>query len=125
MDNVFIYYDFPIVFSARNEQDDIFLCLFADETESALRYICTEIPPSARLGLQSNAVDVRSIFEHPAGRIFNLSLNAQSQEPMAAVETEEDITPFLPDPGLFIGDMVSINVPAGLTSLAGQSVNTC
>ena len=100
--NVYIYYDFPIVFSAANEEGKIFICLFADETDSYLRYFCKEISPSLLTKLEDNEKDIRSVYENP-GKLYTLSLNAQSEEPIEAVETLEDIVPFLPEKGFFIG----------------------
>jgi hypothetical protein len=99
---VYIYYDFPIIFSATNEENDIFICLFADETDSHLKYLCKQVSFAIFMDLEGNKKDIRSIFEQP-GKLYSLCLNAQSEEPIEAVETSEDSTPFLPEKDLFIG----------------------
>jgi hypothetical protein len=104
---VYIYYDFPIIFSASNEEGGIFICLFAEETGSHLRYICVEVSPTILFELENNQKDVRTIFEN-SGKVFNLLLNAQSEEPVEISETLDDITTFLPDEGLFIGNSQEI-----------------
>lgn len=99
---IYVYYDFPIVFSAKNEEGDIFVCLFADETDTHLRYFCREVSFSVLAALESNRMDVRSVFES-YGKLYALCLNAQSEERVEAVETFEDIAPFLPEKGFFLG----------------------
>jgi hypothetical protein len=92
--NIYIYYDFSIIFSATNEGGSIFICFFADEEESHLRYFCREVSASILAGLESNQKDIGSIFESP-GKLYSLCLNANSEEPLDAVETTEDITPLI------------------------------
>jgi hypothetical protein len=99
---VYVYYDFPIIFSATDEEGDIFICLFADETDSYFKYFCREVSFSLLKDLECNKRDIRSIFESP-GKLYTLCLNAQSEEPVEAVETSEDITSLLPEKGFFIG----------------------
>jgi hypothetical protein len=101
-ETIYVYYDFPIVFSATNESDNIFICLFANEEDSHLRYFCREVSASILADLENNQNDIRSVFESP-GKQYCLCLNAQSEEPIEAVETTEDITPFLPEKDFFIG----------------------
>jgi len=101
-ETVYIYYDFPIIFSATNEGGGIFICLFADEEDTYLRYFCREVSASILADLENNQKDIRSIFETP-GKLYSLCLNAHSEEPVEAVETTEDITPFLPEKDFFIG----------------------
>jgi hypothetical protein len=107
--DVYIYYDFPIIFSAGNEEGDTFICLFAEETGSHLRYICVKVSPAIISELENNQKDIRTIFEH-SGKAFNLLLNAELEEPVEISEVLEDITPFLPDEGLFIGESQEIDV---------------
>jgi hypothetical protein len=110
--DVYIYYDFPIVFSAGNEKGDTFICLFAEETDSNLRYICVKVSQTILFELENNQKDMRTVFEH-SERVFNLLLNAQSEEPVEISEALENITLFLPDEGLFIGKSLKIEtVPA-------------
>jgi hypothetical protein len=116
--DIYVYYDFPIIFSAVNEDGDTFICLFAEETDSHLRYICAKISPTTLFELENNQKDIRAVFENPE-KVFNLLLNAQSEEPVEVSETSEDITPFLPDEGLFIGtqrseisQVISIPIPS-------------
>jgi hypothetical protein len=99
---VYIYYDFPIIFSAGNEEGDTFICLFAEETDANLRYICVKVSPTIIFELENNQKDMRMVFEH-SERVYNLLLNAQSEEPVEISEALENITSFLPDEGLFIG----------------------
>jgi hypothetical protein len=99
---VYIYYDFPIILSASNEKGDVFICLFAEETDSHLRYICVNVSPAIILELENNQRDIRTVFEN-SGKVFNLVLNAQPEEPVEVSEVLEDIIWFLPDDGLFIG----------------------
>jgi len=99
---IYFYNDYPIIFSATNAEGNIFICLFADESNSHLRYFCRVISTSTLFDLESNRKDIRSIFENP-GKLYSLCLNAQSEEPIEAIETTEDITPFLPEKDFFIG----------------------
>ena len=103
---IYVYYDFQIIFSATNESGSVFICLFADEEGSHLRYLCREISTSILVDLENNQKDIRSIFENP-GKLYNLCLNDQSEEPIDAVETAENITPFLPEKDFFIGNQES------------------
>jgi hypothetical protein len=121
--DVYIYYDYPIIFSAASEANDTFICLFAEETDSHLKYICAEVSPATVLELESNQKDIRAVFRN-SEQVFNLLLNAQSEEPVEVSRTLEDITPFLPDEGLFIGvrkpeapQKIPIPMPAGLTGI--------
>jgi hypothetical protein len=98
----YIYYDFPILFSAFDEDGNIFICLFAKETNSHIRYICVPVSQSTFTELEHNQRDIKSLFVYPE-KLFNLLLNIESEDPMEAVETQEDITPFLPEEDLFIG----------------------
>jgi hypothetical protein len=98
----YIYYDFPILFSALDKDGNIFICLFAQETNSHIRYICVPVSPSTFMELEHNRRDIRSLFIYPE-KLFNLLLSAESEELVEAVETQEDITPFLPEEDLFIG----------------------
>jgi hypothetical protein len=110
--DVYIYYDFPIVFSAGNEEGDTFICLFAEETDSNLRYICVKVSPTTLFELENNQKDIRTVFEH-SERVFSLLLNAQSEEPVEVSEELKDVASFLPDEGLFIGKSQEIDaVPA-------------
>ena len=93
---VYIYYNFPIIFSATNESGGIFICLFTDEEDTYLRYFCREVSASLLADLENNQKDIRSIFE-PPGKLYSLCLNAHSEELVEAVEITEDITPFLPE----------------------------
>jgi hypothetical protein len=105
MKEVYSYYDIPIVFSALNTKTaDIFICLFVDESESSIRYICTEISEQTLQDLHSNKIDLRSVFE-PPGKKYNIYLNDKSSKIFEAIESSEDITPFLPEKGLFIGNI--------------------
>jgi hypothetical protein len=52
--------------------------------------------------LDHNQRDIRSLFIRPE-KVFNLLLNAESEEPVEVVETQDDITLFLPEKDLFIG----------------------
>ena len=99
---IYINYDFPIVFSATNDKGNYFVCLFSEEADTHLRYFCREVSSFILAALEDNRKDIRSIFECP-GKLYSLCLNAQSEEPVEAVETTEDITPFLPENDLFIG----------------------
>jgi hypothetical protein len=99
---IYINYDFPIVFSATNEKGNYFVCLFTGETDTYLKYFCREISSFILADLEDNRRDIRSIFENP-GKLYSLCLNAQSEEPVEAIETTEDVTPFLPEKDLFIG----------------------
>ena len=101
--NIYIYYDFPIVFSASDEEGKVFICLFTEEINFNLRYLCVEISKSNLIGLENNQVDVRSIFKE-SKKFFIININSQSEEPVDAIETSEDIAAFLPDEGLFIGN---------------------
>ncbi|MDR1286538.1 MAG: hypothetical protein LBK08_02920 [Treponema sp.] len=102
VNETYIYYDFPIIFSALDEGGNAFICLFAEETDLHLKYICVQISQTTLMELEHNWRDIRSLFVHPE-KVFNLLLNAKSEEPVDVVETSEDITPFLPEEDLFIG----------------------
>jgi hypothetical protein len=82
------------------------MCLFSEETDSHLRYLCVSISQTILRELEYNKRDIRSIFVNPE-KVFNLLLNAQSEEPVEAVEISEDITPFLPEENLFVGESQS------------------
>jgi hypothetical protein len=99
LNEIYIYYDFPILFTALDESDNTFICLFAEETDSHLRYICVPLSQSAFMELERNDYDmnyIRSIFANST-KVFNLMLNAESEEPVEIIEIQEDITPFLPE----------------------------
>ena len=100
--HVYIFYDFPVVFLAANEEGDNFICLFVKEEDSSLKYICKQISDFTLMILENNQTDIRSIFTC-AGTIYCFCLNAQSGAPFEAIKTTEDITPFLPEKGMFIG----------------------
>ena len=100
---IYIYYDFPIIFSATNEEGIIFICLFAEEADSCLKYFCKEVSFSLLADLENNKNDIRSIFETP-GKLYSFNLNAQSEEPIEVIETTEDITPYLPEKDFYIGN---------------------
>jgi hypothetical protein len=91
-----------MIFSATNEEGNIFICLFADEDNSNLKYFCREVSTSFLMDLENNRKDVRSIFENPE-KLYIFYINNKSEEPIEATETSIDITPFLPDKDLFIG----------------------
>jgi hypothetical protein len=117
LNETYIYYDFPIIFSALDEGGAIFICLFAEETDLYLKYICAPVSRAVLTELKHNQRDIRSIFVNPE-KVFNFLLNAQSEEPVEAVETTEDITPFLPEEDLFIGEsQEEIHQQAQLLSL--------
>ena len=103
---IYIHYDFPIIFSATNEEGNIFICLFANEKNSGIKYFCKEVSSSLLADLENNRKDIRTIFEKPE-KLYSISLNAQSEEPIEAVETTEDITAILPEKDLFIGNRES------------------
>jgi len=110
---VYAYYDFPIVFSATSEEGNVFVCLIAEETDSYLRYLCKEVSSSALVDLENNRRDIRSIFETPE-KLYSLCLNASSEDLVEIVETSEDISPFLPEEGFFIGSRKN-STPQGIT----------
>lgn len=107
---VYIYYDYPIVFSAINEEGNIFICLFAKETDFHLKYLCKEVSSSLLADLENNKKDIRSFFELP-GKLYSLSLNAQSEEPVEIIETTEDTTSILPEKDFFIGSRENKKMP--------------
>jgi hypothetical protein len=104
LDEIYEYYDIPLLFSANDKDGNIFICLFAEETDVHLKYICVQVSEKVFRNLESNTKDVRSIFEFPASMIYILHLNHLSNEEIDAVETGEDISLFLPEAGLFIGN---------------------
>jgi hypothetical protein len=100
----YLYYDLPLIFSAVNEANNPFICLFVDETDSCLRYVCVQVSQSTLTGLENSQKDIRAIFEYPEfGEVYSLLLNNQSEDVIEAAIISEDITQFLPDEGLFIG----------------------
>jgi hypothetical protein len=106
-EKIYIYYDVPIVFSASNrENDDIFICLFADETDASIKYHCAPVSRDILGELERNEKDVRSVFESP-GKKYSVLVNANSRDNLEAIEFAEDVTPFLPEDGLFIGGLES------------------
>jgi hypothetical protein len=130
MKDVYVYYDFPIIFSAVNKEGDIFICLFAEEADSHLRYICVKVSPVILFELENNQKDVRMVFEH-SERVFSILLNAQSEEPIEVSGELEDITPFLPDEGLFIGEsheeisqLVKFNISLLMNSVNCNFIST-
>jgi hypothetical protein len=103
INKTYLYYDLPIVFSAINK-GNLFICLFVDETDSYLKYLCVQVSPSTLAKLESNQKDIRAIFEYPEfGEVYSIALNNQSEEVVETTMISEDITQFLPDEGLFIG----------------------
>lgn len=103
-ETVFIFYDFPIVFSAKNETGSIFICLFADETNTGLKYLCREVSFFTFADLVAGRQDIRSIFEKPTKTYSFCPTVFQSADSQIEVfETTEDISPFLPDSGFYIG----------------------
>jgi hypothetical protein len=100
--DIYSYYDLPIIFSASDEEGNTFICMFVDENGIYLRYLCVKVSSTVLLELENNQKDLRDIFEH-SEKVFDLLLNAQSEEPVEIFETLEDITRFLPNKGLFIG----------------------
>jgi hypothetical protein len=100
--NIYIHYDYPIIFSATNEDGNTLICLFVNEEESHLKYICKDVSSSIIADLEDNRKDIRSVFKSP-GKLYSFILNAQSEEPINAIETTEDITSFLPEEDFFIG----------------------
>jgi len=118
---IYIHYDFPIIFSAVNDEGSVFICLYAEEAKSSLRYLCREVSSSLLEDLENGRKDIRSIFEKP-GKLYSLSLNAQSEEPIEAVETTEDITPILPERDLYIGNRESkVSKPIDIPSYSYAS----
>jgi len=105
---IYIYYDYPIIFSATNEFGKVFICLFADETASCLRYICSEVSVSLLENIENNKIDIRSVFEKTE-KIYSLIINAQSEESIEAIEINEDISHILPEKDFFIGSQEGIS----------------
>jgi hypothetical protein len=101
---IYLYYDFPIIFFAVNETGDTFICLFAEEKTTNLRYICTKIDPEIIPELENNTIDIRTVFKNST-KFFNLLLNSQSKEPIKISETFESIISFLPEDKIYIGDL--------------------
>jgi hypothetical protein len=123
LNETYIYYDLPIIFSALDEDGNTFICLLAEETDSHLRYICVQISQTTLMELEHNRQDIRSLFTSHR-RVFSLLLNAESEEPVEAVETMEDITPFLPEKDLFIGTDWEPIPSQGILSNAVIHINT-
>jgi hypothetical protein len=102
--DIYDYYDIPLLYSAVDEKNNIFICLYADESETAIRYICTQVSSATLKQLEHNDKDIRALFEIPEFKIlYTVYLNNESEKSAEAIETTEDITRFLPDQGLFIG----------------------
>jgi hypothetical protein len=123
INETYIYYDFPVLFSALDEGGGTFICLFAEETDSHLRYICVPVSQSAFMELEHNRRDIRPLFTRPE-KVFNLLVNAESEEPVEAVETREDITPFLPEEGLYIGKFKEEDISQSLKFDLPQFMNS-
>jgi hypothetical protein len=101
VNEIYIYYDFPIVFSALDESGNDFLCNYVETTSSHLRYICVPVSPSTLVALEQNKQDLRSLYSD-SEKVYNLLLNNESEEFMEVSETKEDITPFLPEKDFYL-----------------------
>jgi hypothetical protein len=129
-EKIYIYYDIPLVFSASSvESGDIFICLFADETGPYIKYLGAPVSKETLGELECNEKDVRSIFESP-GKKYSILLPDRPDETLEAVESSEDITPYLPEEGLFIGtqesevSQVTISVPSDMTSVKYDKIDS-
>jgi hypothetical protein len=119
-EEIYIYYDIPLVFSAKNvETGDIFMCLFVDESDSCIKYLGTQVSEQTLRDLECNKKDIRSVFESPGKKYCILfhDKSPDSSDRVEALESSEDITPFLPEEGLFIGGQEN-KAPQGIPASA-------
>jgi hypothetical protein len=109
IDEIYIYYDFPVIFSALDEEKNTFICLFIEEIDSRLKYICTKVSNITFMKLKNNKRDIRSIFKR-SRKIYSFLLDGKSKEPMKITRTTENINRFITDKSLFIGEEKIVSV---------------
>lgn len=68
IDEIFVDYDGPKLFTCVDEYGSYYLAVFADEEESAEIYLYAEISPAQLDTLRTGQVSVREAFENPFNR---------------------------------------------------------
>lgn len=72
---VFTYYDGPLIFSARNEQNQWFLVIAADQDDTALTYLYAPLTEIHLRRVTSGRLPLRSAFLAPLrGTVFSVTV---------------------------------------------------
>ncbi|KQU34215.1 DUF6575 domain-containing protein [Rhodococcus sp. Leaf233] len=98
LDDTFVFYDGPRVFTARSTTDQIFLAGWAEEGEHADLWLYVPIS-QARLNLvRSGGVTLRSAYLNPEGYLYLVSLpdDESEQDDARKIETDQVQESWLP-----------------------------
>ncbi len=96
---ILVYYDFPHVFTAKDEVGTDFLCLLVNLDESDLLFLSTAISKDRLIKFLNGSVELREIFQSPEVKQF-FQFN-EIEDLIQANEYDLDVLPdeFLPESG--------------------------
>ncbi|QSN49779.1 DUF6575 domain-containing protein [Mycobacteroides abscessus] len=94
IDETFVYYDGPKLFTAAAPSGVRFLCEWAEETDTYDRWLCTRISDQRRELLRAGATTIRDIFTHPE---FELYVVTEYCDSSSRTEVEQKGPETVPD----------------------------
>ena len=81
LDEVFVRYDGPRLFTCRNESGQTFLVVFADETEDTEAFLYAPVSPFRWAAVRSGQLPLRRVFERPLdNHVFLVRSNIKTGE---------------------------------------------
>ncbi|WP_282372352.1 DUF6575 domain-containing protein [Pseudomonas sp. PS02290] len=125
---VLLDYDYPQVFLATDQLEGIFVGMAVEETDTGPRFLCVPISRQRALYLQTERLDLRTIFSDPESAEFYWLQPVDFFSPMTAVLAQFDNCPtnLLPDAGLLFSSgqdevvekALQLNAPVAYASLS-------
>ncbi|GEM_PF-3499095 len=102
---VYEFYDKPLLFSCRNEDNDIFLAVFIDENENFDTWLYTKMSSQRFTQVWSGEIDLHDAFAKAEKEvIFEVQIPYDNEQPIAVKTISSSLIheEWLPLPGQFV-----------------------
>lgn len=106
LDKVLFESFYPILFTCRNAEGDLFLCVCCDDNKLMRKWLITKVKPTTVIELLSNKTTMRDAFLKDNGTKFSIILDNASRKYSIEIDNNDDWNPEmsidLPTPGEYI-----------------------
>lgn len=90
IDKVFFESFYPILFTCRNDEGDLFLCVCCDDNKLMRKWLITKVKPTTVIELLTNKTTMRDAFLKDNGAKYSIILNNASQEYSIEIDNYDD-----------------------------------
>lgn len=109
-DNVLVFYDEPIVFTAKDNGEASYLCMLISTEDNS--YVAIRVTNKNISDFTSSRVDLRSLFLNPVMGNEYFLISASDQNNLIITDTMVSIEEsMLPEPGFYIGEDILTEEP--------------